>query len=338
MIAAGATLGPPVRRAPILPNQIRHSSPVSTPMGLDADVQGSHYDEFSSGSERCVRSSLTLASYLPRYQRRLIVEGRRPGQDAFAECSHAAILMVDISGFTALTERLAKLGAAGAEQLSGILNRHLGRIAEIAESRGGDIVAFAGDSAIAMWPGEESRQTANLILAVQAALQIQSELDGSQPQPGVTLRQRAGVACGTLRIMELGGVGGRWQFAVTGEPLVDAAGAQLVAKAGEVVLSPAAWNLVKDLAVTPDSEVPDPGNGPVRVTAVREDFSVLPFSAPGELPDVEGRVSEERLLSAFEPYVARAVVEPAQVWPGGLDRRISQSHHALCQSGEESAG
>jgi class 3 adenylate cyclase len=256
-----------------------------------------------------MRPSLTLASYLPRYQRRLIAEGRRPGQDVFAECSHAAILMVDISGFTALTERLAKLGAAGAEQLSGILNLHFGRIAEITESHGGDIVAFAGDSAIAMWPGEESLLTANLNLAVQAALKIQSELDASEPHSGLTLRQRAGVACGTLHIMELGGVGGRWQFVVTGEPLVDAAGAQLVAKAGEVVLSPAAWGLMKDFAVTPDSGAPDPGNKPARVTAVREDSSASPSSGSAQRVHDDGCVSEERFLSAFEPYVARVVVD-----------------------------
>jgi class 3 adenylate cyclase len=253
-----------------------------------------------------MRSSLTLASYLPRYQRRLIAEGRRPAQDVFAECSHAAILMVDISGFTALTERLAKHGAAGAEQLSGILNRHFGCIAEITESHGGDIVAFAGDSTIAMWPGEESLLTANLNLAVKAALKIQSELDGSEPHPGVTLRQRAGVACGTLHIMELGGVRGRWQFVVTGESLVDAAGAQLAAKAGEVVLSPAAWDLVEDFVEVHDPGAPDPGNGPARVTAVREDSSASPYSGPAQ------RFDEERFLSAFEPYVARVVVDRLQ--------------------------
>jgi class 3 adenylate cyclase len=253
-----------------------------------------------------MRSSLTLASYLPRYQRRLIAEGRRPGEDVFAERSHAAILMVDISGFTALTERLAKRGAAGAEQLSGILKRHFGRIVEIAESHGGDIVAFAGDSAIAMWPGEESRLTSNLILAVQAALKMQSELDGAEPHPGITLRQRAGVACGTLHIMELGGVGGRWQFVVTGEPLVDAASAQLVAKSGEVVVSPAAWGLVKDLAVATDSGAPDTGNGPVRVTAVREDSSVSPFCGLAQPFD------EEIFLSAFEAYVARVLIDRLQ--------------------------
>ena len=251
-----------------------------------------------------MRSTLTLASYLPRYQRRLIAEGRRPGQDVFAECSHAAVLMVDISGFTALTERLAKQGAAGAEQLSGILNRHFGRIAEITESHGGDIIAFAGDSAIAMWPGEESLLAANLKLAVHAALQIQSELDGSEPHPGVTLRQRAGVACGTLHIMELGGVGGRWQFVVTGEPLVEAAGAQFVAKAGEVMVSPTAWDLVREYV-----ETPDPGSGPVRITAVREVSSTSPRSNLMQRSDEGKHTSEERLLPAFELYVARVVVE-----------------------------
>jgi class 3 adenylate cyclase len=250
-----------------------------------------------------MRSSLTLASYLPRTQRRLIAEDRRPGQDGFAECSHAAILMVDISGFTALTERLAKHGAAGAEQLSAILNRHFGRIAEITESHGGDIIAFAGDSAIAMWPGEESLLTANVNLAVQAALKIQFELDGSEPHPSVTLRQRAGVACGMLHIMELGGVSGRWQFVVTGEPLVDAAGAQSVAKAGEVVLSPNAWELVKDLAVTAISGDPDAGNEFARVTGVREDPSAALSS------DAAQRFDEERFLPAYEAYVARVVVD-----------------------------
>ena len=254
-----------------------------------------------------MRSSLTLASYLSRYQRRLIVEGRRPGQNVFAERCHAAVLMVDISGFTALTERLAKQGAAGAEQLSGILNRHFGRIAEITESHDGDIVAFAGDSAIAMWPGEESLLMANLTLAVQAALQIQSELDGSEPHPGVTLRQRAGVACGTLHIMELGGVGGRWQFVVTGEPLVNAASAQFEAKAGEVVLSPFAWDLVRDFV-----EVHDPGNGAARVTAVRKGSTASISRGPAQRDHDEGRVAEGKILSAFEPYVARVVVERLQ--------------------------
>ena len=242
-----------------------------------------------------MRSSLTLASYLPRYQRRLIAEGRRPGQDAFAECSHAAILMVDISGFTALTERLAKRGASGAEQLSGILNRHFGRIAEITESHGGDIVAFAGDSAIAMWPGEESRLTANLILAVQAALQIQSELDGTEPHPGVTLTQRAGVACGTLHIMELGGVGEPLAFCRDGRAARRCCRRSAIAKAGEVMLSPGAWGLLKDLAVTPD---PEPsGNGPVQVTAMREDSSASPSSglrSPSMMKHTNGRKDSSR--------------------------------------------
>ena len=56
----------------------------------------------------------TLASYLPRYQLRLIAEGLRSGDEPLVENRSGAILLVDVSGFTALTERFAAQGAAGA--------------------------------------------------------------------------------------------------------------------------------------------------------------------------------------------------------------------------------
>jgi class 3 adenylate cyclase len=187
----------------------------------------------------------TLGSYLPRYQLRLIVQGIRPGSDPFVENRFGAILLVDVSGFTALTERFAAQGAAGAEQLSGILNRYFGQIADIITACGGDIVAFAGDSALAMWPGEHSDLAANVVRATQAALSIQSELDRYEPERGALLRQRAGIGCGMLQLMELGGVSGRWQFVVSGNPIAQASIANQKAQPGEVVLSSEAGNLVR---------------------------------------------------------------------------------------------
>ncbi len=254
--------------------------------------------------------SQTLASYLPRYHLRLIAEGRRSGQDSFAESCQAAVLLVDVSGFTALTERFAKQGAAGAEQLSTILNRHCGRIAEITEFFGGDIIAFAGDSAIVMWPGAESQLANNVLRAVQAALRIQSELDGYEPHPGVFLRQRAGVACGTLEIMELGGVGGRWQFVVTGEPITAASVANQEAHPGQVMLSPAAWNLVEDYIEPADS-----GDGRAVVKAVRAD------SVPSLGGDPVQCHSEEASFPVLSPYVLTVVSDRLQ---GGQEAWIAE--------------
>lgn len=243
-----------------------------------------------------MRFSPTLASYLPRYQVRLITEGRRSGQDLFSESRHAAILLLDISGFTLLTERFTRQGARGAEQLAGILNRHCGRIAEITESCGGDIIAFAGDSALAMWPCEESLLAASISKAIQAASKVQSELDGYQPHPGVTIRQRSGIACGAVNIMELGGVGGRWQFLVAGDAIVEASLANQGAEPGQVLLSPAARNLVKD-----DAESPVPIDEGPHVTAVR--------THPAECPGIEATTSEpqECFLPDLAPYVPKAI-------------------------------
>jgi class 3 adenylate cyclase/tetratricopeptide (TPR) repeat protein len=191
------------------------------------------------------RLSHILASYLPGYQRRLIWKGVRPREEPFCEEKHGVFLLVDVSGFTALTERFAQHGAAGAEQLSGILNRYFGRVAELITAQGGDIIAFAGDSALAMWPSDDEDVVLNTARAAQAALNIQSELDRYTPAEGVMLRQRTGIGCGTLRLMELGGVGGRWQFVVTGEPISEASAANQEAQPGEVVLDVEAFSVAK---------------------------------------------------------------------------------------------
>jgi class 3 adenylate cyclase len=183
-----------------------------------------------------------LASYLPLYQRQWMVRGVRPGADPVAENRFGAILLVDVSGFTALTERFAAQGAGGAEQLSNILNHYFGEIADLVTGSGGDIIAFAGDSALAMWVGEESDGTDNVLRATQAALCIQSKLDRYEPVPGVLLRQRAGIGYGALQLMELGGILGRWQFVVTGDPIRQASIANQEASPGEVVLSAGSWN------------------------------------------------------------------------------------------------
>jgi class 3 adenylate cyclase/tetratricopeptide (TPR) repeat protein len=170
------------------------------------------------------------------------MEGRRPQPEPFAEQRSGVILLLDISGFTALTTQFAAKGAAGAEELSGILNRFFGRVANIIVSHGGDILAFAGDSALVMWTGDDSHIASHVARAAQAALQIQSELHGYQPASDVTLTQRAGIGCGTLQIMELGGLDGRWQFLVTGDPILQAARANHDAGPGQVLLSSSAWS------------------------------------------------------------------------------------------------
>ena len=64
----------------------------------------------------------------------------------------AAILYIDLSGFTPLTETLMKEGTVGAEQLSLILNDIFGLMVKVVYRRGGFIPYFAGDAITALFP------------------------------------------------------------------------------------------------------------------------------------------------------------------------------------------
>ena len=51
----------------------------------------------------------------------------------------AAVLWLDVSGFTALSEVLGEQGTAGAERLSELLNQRFGALIEVIVAHGGDI-------------------------------------------------------------------------------------------------------------------------------------------------------------------------------------------------------
>eukprot|EP00954_Amorphochlora_amoebiformis_P018983 1329723-Amorphochlora_amoeboformis.AAC.1 len=58
---------------------------------------------------------------------------------------------VDVSGFTRLTENLAKHGRIGVEMLCAILDRFFTKLVTIVHKYGGDIVKFAGDAMLILW-------------------------------------------------------------------------------------------------------------------------------------------------------------------------------------------
>jgi class 3 adenylate cyclase/tetratricopeptide (TPR) repeat protein len=66
-----------------------------------------------------------------------------------------ALVSADISGFTALSERLATYGREGAEELTILLNRCFGGMIEIIEAHGGDVLKFGGDALLVLFTGEE---------------------------------------------------------------------------------------------------------------------------------------------------------------------------------------
>jgi class 3 adenylate cyclase len=203
----------------------------------------------------------TLAPYVPALVARRYARDPAPLTAQVAERFPAAVLFADISGFTPLTARLAQRGPAGVEELARILNDYFGRLIELITDHGGDIVKFAGDALLAVWPAAEEDLAAATRRAAQAALAVQAALHAyTPPRAGAgpagdaapRLALKVSIGAGEVTAMHVGGAPGRWWFLLAGAPLAQMAHAEHDARPGDVVLSPEAWALVRgDCAGTP---------------------------------------------------------------------------------------
>ncbi len=192
----------------------------------------------------------TLISYVPPFVTRRIAAHPAPLNAPLREHFPAIALFADISGFTQLTETLAHLGPAGAEELSSLLNDYFGRLIDIITAQGGEVVKFAGDALLALWPldssGDQSTIEAAALNAAQCGLNIQATLHNYAARPDVSLSVRIGVSFGNITVDHVGGRLGRWEILLSGTPLAQMSIAQQYARPGEVVLAANVWTLVAE--------------------------------------------------------------------------------------------
>lgn len=192
----------------------------------------------------------TSADVLQRFVPRLVLEHLAGGplQLRAAQCEtlRAGFLFADIAGFTALTERLARKGAAGAEQVASLLNDYFGRFIEEVVAAGGDVLKLAGDAALVVWRSDERVSLAACTRrALETALHLQRTLAGAAFAHDEPLATRIVVGAGDLLAMHVGGVYDRWELLVAG-PAIAQLGALHDAAPGQVVLSSEGGALVAD--------------------------------------------------------------------------------------------
>lgn len=182
----------------------------------------------------------------------------------------AVVLFADISGFTPLTEALAKRGDEGPEEITRILNHSFHRMIQALEAEGGDVVKFSGDALTVVFTDDALALPILVRRAYQAGVAIQGVMDELNPIEAsvgeVTLGLKVGIGCGALIAMQVGGIQGHWEFVIAGEALRQAADAEGGAERGQVCLSPEA------LTIMPDEEAPS-----VPLTRVPVGSALLPM-------------------------------------------------------------
>jgi class 3 adenylate cyclase/tetratricopeptide (TPR) repeat protein len=235
-----------------------------------------------------------LAGYVPQVMVNHLISHPEPLVTPSAERFPAAVLFADISGFTALAERLTQQGSAGIEKLSNALNTYFSQLIELIMAHGGEIFKFAGDAPIALWPVAQPRNhhlirnrgDENLSLAtcraVQCGLALQSIFNEYKVAEGLRLSLRVGIGAGEVLMASVGGVRGRWEFLVAGEPITQMCHAERQAHPGEVVLSSEAWKLIQDQCS--GQQLPEGG---VLIQSLREPLPLRPLSPINPPPGFE---------------------------------------------------
>ena len=159
----------------------------------------------------------------------------------------AALMFADISGSTDLTKRIAGEDAIAIEGLSRVLNDYFGKLIDVVLEHGGDVIKFAGDALMAIWPSREGDLEHETRLAAGCALAVQARLEAAsfEVHPMAT---RIAVSAGEVTAMHLGGVRDRWEFIVTGRPLADLGTVKYLVQPGRVVVSAPAWELIEPVS------------------------------------------------------------------------------------------
>ncbi len=188
----------------------------------------------------------TLVSYVPALIARRFALDPTPLTTPAAEHFPATVLFADISGYTTLAAQLAQHGPSGAEELIRLLNAYFGQLIEVVSAHGGDIIKFAGDAALVLWPAIDESLATTTHRAVQCGLDMHAILGQYQVAEGLRLALKVGIGAGEVLTASVGGMFGRWELLVAGAPLTQMGAAQRQAAPGQVVLSPEAWALVQD--------------------------------------------------------------------------------------------
>ncbi|WP_299407231.1 adenylate/guanylate cyclase domain-containing protein [Acaryochloris sp. IP29b_bin.148] len=238
-----------------------------------------------------------LASYVPDIVIRRLLQDPTPIAKPRIDHFPAAIVFIDISGFTRLTETLVKSGPDGLEALTTILNAYLGQIVDLILHHGGDVLKFAGDALLVAWPVQDAMPDLNqqTLQACHCALAIQGFSHTYTATSAIALTLRIGIGAGDVAIAHIGGVYKRWEHAITGSPLEQIRLAQSLAQPGQVLLSPEVWALLQDQCIG---------------TQAQEGCWQLTASANVRLPPtLPPKVLPERLAEGLKAYIPGAILD-----------------------------
>ena len=165
----------------------------------------------------------------------IVIDWLRESPDGSHRMVDGTLALIDISGFTRLTERFARAGKVGAEEVSQILNAAFISLLDVASGWGADLIKWGGDAVLLLFQGD-----GHAVTACAAASEMRRTLRRAGKVTGTagsaTLRMSAGVHSGQVMFFLVGTV--HRELIITGPAATQTAVMEAVAEAGQVAISP----------------------------------------------------------------------------------------------------
>jgi class 3 adenylate cyclase/tetratricopeptide (TPR) repeat protein len=235
------------------------------------------------------------------------------------------LLFADISGFTLLSERLARRGRVGAEDLVTIINGCFAGLLEVAYAQGGSLLKFGGDALLLFFSGPE-----NASRAANAAWQMRERLRAFGRNPPITgiprLRMSIGIHSDRFQFFLVGG--SHRELVVTGPGATQTVECEAVAEASEILIS-------QKTAALLDSRVLGTPKGPGRLLAAAP--AVVRPAGFDSAVDVGEQALEALIPSALREHLKAGAEEPEHRDCAIAFIRFSGTEALLAGSGIEAA-
>ncbi len=141
-----------------------------------------------------------------------------------------SMLSADISGFTALSEKLAGKGKAGAEEITELINVCFTALIDAAYSFGGEVLKFGGDALLILFRGDRHQRR-----AADAGLRMQHVLHASPAAKRASLTMTVGVSDGPFDVFLVGS--GYRELLVSGDRATEVIRLEGEAAKGDTIVS-----------------------------------------------------------------------------------------------------
>ena len=165
------------------------------------------------------------------------IETVRPSRTAESERKHVTIMFSDLSGYTAMNEKLDP------EEVKEIMSRIFGEITRIIKTYDGFIERFIGDAVMAVF-GIPKAHEDDPVRAIRAAVEILEAVEGISPQfeerIGRSLTMHIGINTGLVVTGEVDVEKGT--HGLTGDAINLASRLEGIAGPGEIVVGPETYN------------------------------------------------------------------------------------------------